>query len=88
MHNFAIGGDDCQSEYVILHRAVSDCAGAGGARRRHAAEGGIGTRVNREMQFRPDVGEMRVELQARDTGLDGGIPVAFADVEDVIHVFE
>ena len=40
------------------------------------------------MQLRAAVGEVRIELQTRDTGLDGSISVALADAEDVIHIFQ
>ena len=60
----AVGQHHGQAQHVLLHRAVADGVGARRAGRGHAAEGGVGARVDREEQA--GVAQMRVELLAGD----------------------
>ena len=46
----AVGHHGGQRQHVVAHRAVAHGIGARGARRRHAAEAGIGAGIDREEQ--------------------------------------
>ena len=48
--HLAIGEHDLQRQHVVPHGAVAHRIGARGARRRHAAERGVGAGIDREEQ--------------------------------------
>jgi hypothetical protein len=77
--DLAAGGDHGQAEHVLAHRAVAHRVGAAGARGRHAAEAGVGARVDREEQAL--VADLAVELLARDAGLHGDRQVLGVDAQ-------
>ena len=74
------------AEHVLAHRAVAHGVGAGGARRGHAAERGIGAGIDREEEA--GVAEMLVELLARDAGLHGDVEILDADAQHLVHLRE
>ena len=80
----AVGHDHGQAQHVLLHRAVADGVGAGRSRRGHAADGGVGTRVDREEQA--GVAQVRVELLAGDPRLHGGVQVLGMHRQDLVHL--
>ena len=82
----AVGQHHFQREHVVLHRAVAHRIGAGGARRRHAAERGVGARIDRKEQAL--VAQIFVELLARDAGLDHAVEILGMNGEHAVHVAE
>ena len=82
----AVGEHHFERQHVVLHGAVAHRVGAGAARRRHAAERGVGAGIDREEQAL--VAQMLVELLARDAGLDHAVEVLGMDGEHPVHVAE
>ena len=82
----AIGQHGRDPDHILAHRAVANRVGAGGARRRHAAEAGIGPGIDREEQAL--VAQMAVQLHAGDAGLDRAIQVLRIDRQDRVHPAE
>ena len=80
----AVGEHDRQRQHVLPHRPVSHRVGARGARRRHAAERGVGAGIDREEQA--GVAQVFVELLARDARLDGGVEVLGVDPQHAVHL--
>ncbi len=79
----AISEDDGEPQDRFSHRAVADRGGARCTRRRHAAERGVGARIEVEDQSRR--AEVLLELLASDAGLDGRVEIVGADAQDVVH---
>ena len=73
-----------QRQHIVAHRAVAHRVGAGGARRRHAAERGVGAGIDREEQAL--VAQMLVERLAGDAGLDHAVEILGIDREHAVHV--
>mmetsp|Transcript_38100 Transcript_38100/g.113834 ORF Transcript_38100/g.113834 Transcript_38100/m.113834 type:complete len:387 (+) Transcript_38100:515-1675(+) len=68
-----VGEDDLQSQYVLSHRAVFDRGGSRRSARDHAAEGGVGARIDHERHA--GVTEGFVERPAGDPGADVNVRV-------------
>ncbi len=79
-----VGQHHFQRQHVLAHRAVAHRVGSGGARRRHAAQGGVGARVYREEQA--GVLDVFVELLARDAGLHHRVEVLLVHREHLVHL--
>ena len=87
LHHRAVAHHGRDVQHVLAHGAVTQRRGAGGARGRHAADGGfLGAGVDREEQ--PHVAQVVVELLARDAGLHHGVKVAFIHCDDAVHARE
>ena len=84
--DFALRGDDFKRQHVVLHRAVAYRIGARGARRDHAADGGVGARVDGEEQSR--VAQVLVQRLAGDAGLDHAIEILRMDRDNSVHLRE
>ena len=83
----AVGHHRGQVEHVLAHGAVAHGRGAGGARRRHAADGRLlGAGVDREEQA--EIAQVVVELLARHAGLHHAVEVALVDGEHAVHARE
>ena len=83
----AVGHHRRDVEHVLAHGAVAHGGGAGGARRRHAADGRLlGAGIDGEEQ--PEVAQVVVELLARYAGLDHGVEVALVDGQHPVHARE
>ena len=83
-HDPAVGQHHGQAQHILAHRAVAHRVGAGGAGRRHAAERGVGARIDRKEQ--PGVAQMLVQLLAGHPGLDRGVEILGADPHDPVHL--
>ena len=82
----AVGEHDLEREHVGAHAAVADGRRPARVRPRHAAEGRVRARVDREEEpVRP---RRLLELRARDAGLHRGGEVVGADREDAVHARE
>src|SRR5579872_5626340 len=57
--------------------------GAGGAGRRHAADRGVGARIDRKEQAR--VAQVLVERLSRDARLDDAIEILGVNFDDAVH---
>ena len=79
----ALGGHDAERQHVVLHRAVAHRVGAGGARRRHAADRGVGAGIDGKEQA--GVAQMVVERLAGHAGLDDAVEVLGVDGEHAVH---
>ena len=82
--HLALRGHDGQAEHVLAHGAVAHRIGPGGASGRHAAERGVGARVDREKQA--GVLDVFVELLAGHTGLHRAGEVFGIDRQHTIHL--
>ena len=82
--DLAVGEHGVERQHVVLHGAVAHRIGARGARRRHAAERGVGAGIDREEQAL--VAQLLVELLAGDAGLDHAVEVLGMDGEHAVHV--
>ena len=82
----SVGDDHAERQHEVLHRAVAHRIGAGGAGRGHAAERGVGARIDREEE--PAVAQVLVELLAGDAGLDDAIEIFGVDGENIVHARE
>ena len=80
----AVGEHHRQRKHVLAHGAVAHRVGAGRARRGHAAEGGVGARIDREEQAL--VADEGVQFLARHARLHGDVEVFRADAQDLVHV--
>ena len=78
-HDAPVGRDDGQAEDVLAHGAVAHGVGARCARRGHAADGGVGTGVDRKEQ--PGALELGVHLFSRDPGLHAAVEVGGIDLQ-------
>ncbi len=78
-----VGRDDLQRHDVLAHGAVAHGVGAGGAGGRHAAQAGVGPRVDGEEQAGFPQGF--VELLAGHAGLDRGREVLGVHGHDPVH---
>ena len=85
-HQLAIRQHDLQRQHVVLHGAVAHGIGAGAARRRHAAERGVGAGIDREEQAL--VAQVLVERLAGDAGLDHAVEVLGMHRQHPVHVAE
>ena len=85
-HHLAVGEHGFERQHVVLHGAVAHRIGARGARRRHAAERGVGAGIDRKKQAA--VAQMLVERLARHAGLDDAIEVLGVHREHAVHVAE
>ncbi len=75
--------DHAERQHDIFHRAVAHCIGARGAGRRHAAERGVGARINGKEE--PAVAQVLVELLAGDPRFDDAVEIVRVDGENIIH---
>ena len=82
-HERSVRGDDAERQDELLHRAVAHRVGARGAGRGHAAERGVGARIDREEQAA--VAQMLVELLAGDAGLDDAVEILGVDRDNRVH---
>ena len=80
----AVGQDNRQSEHVLAHRAIADGRRSRCACGRHAADGGVGSGIDREHQ--PGVAQGFLQLKPRDARFDGGVEIRHADAHHAIHV--
>jgi hypothetical protein len=80
----AVGQHYLERQHVLAHRAVAHGVGARGARRRHAAERGVGARIDREEEAR--VLDELVELLARHAGLHHGVEVRLVHRQHLVHL--
>ena len=81
--DLAAGSDDLEREHVLAHGAVAHRVRARRARGAHAADGGVGARVDREEQaLAPD---RLVDGLARHAGLHRHREVLGVDREHVVH---
>ena len=83
MHHAAVGQHDGEAEHVVAHGAVAHRGRAGRARGGHAAQRGVGARVDGKEQAR--ILDVRGELLARHAGLDAHVHVFGADFEHAVH---
>ena len=81
--DFAIRGHHAQRDHILLHRAITHRIGAGRAGRDHAAERGVGTRINREEQAL--VAQVQVELLARHARLHHAVKILGMHRDNCIH---
>ncbi len=81
--HLAVGGDHGQAQHVLAHGAVAHGVGAAGARRRHAAQRGVGAGVDREEQA--GVAQMGVQRLARHAGLDPAVEIGGVDLEHPVE---
>jgi hypothetical protein len=72
-----------QRQHIVLHRAITNRIGAGGTRRRHTANGGIGPRIDREEQAH--VAQVLVQLLAGHTRLKHHIQILCMHGDDALH---
>ena len=87
LHHRAVGHHGGEVRDVLAHGAVAHRVGAGGARRGHAADGGLlGARIDGKEQAQ--VAQVVVELLARDAGLHHAIEIALVDGEHPVHARE
>ena len=84
--HLAVGQHDFERDDVVLHGAVAHRVGAGAARRRHAAERGVGAGIDREEQAA--VAQVLVERLAGDAGLDHAVEILGVHLEHLVHVAE
>jgi hypothetical protein len=82
--NTAVREHDRQRQNVLAHGAVSHRGRAGGSRRGHAPDGGVGARIDREHEA--GVPQRLRELQARHAGLYRDVEILHADTQDPIHL--
>ena len=82
----AVGKDRGEAEHGIAHGAVAHGVGAGGARRRHAAEARIGAGIDREEET--EIAQVIVEGFAGDAGLHHAIEVSLMHGKDAVHAGE
>ena len=82
-HDLAAGGDDRERQHVLAHGPVAHRGRAARACRGHAAERGVGTRIDREEDT--VFAQALLELPARDTRLDRRVEVLGAHGNDAIH---
>ena len=80
----AVGEDDGQAEDVLAHRAVANRGRAGGARRGHAAERGVGAGIDGEHEA--GVAQGLGQLQAGDAGFHRGVEILGADAQHAVHL--
>ena len=85
-HHLAVRHHHFERQHVVLHRAVAHRVGAGAARRRHAAERGVGAGIDREEQAL--VAQIFVERLAGDAGLDHAVEVLGVHRQHLVHVAE
>ena len=82
----AVGEHGFERQHIVLHGAVAHRVGARRARRRHAAERGVGAGIDRKEQAL--VAQIFVELLARDARLDHAIEIFGMDRENAVHVLQ
>ena len=85
-HERSVGDHHAERQHEVLHRAVAHCIGARGAGRGHAAERGVGARIDGKEE--PAVAQVLVELLAGDAGFDDAVEIVGVDGENVVHARE
>ena len=85
-HHLAVRHHHLERQHVVLHGAVAHRVGARAARRRHAAERGVGAGVDREEHAL--VAQMFVERLAGDARLDHAVEILGVHGEHPVHVAE
>ena len=85
-HQLAVGHHHLHRQHVVLHGAVAHRVGARAARRRHAAERGVGAGVDGKEQAL--VAQLLVERLAGDAGLDHAIEILGVHRQHLVHVAE
>ena len=79
----AVGGDHGEAEHVLAHGAVAHRVGPARPGRCHAADRGVGARIDREKQA--GIAQIFVELLARHAGLDAAVQVLGVDLQHRVH---
>ena len=85
-HQLAVGHHHLQRQHIVLHGAVAHRIGARAARRRHAAERGVGAGIDGKEQAL--VAQVLVERLAGDAGLDHAIEILGVHGQHLVHVAE
>ena len=85
-HQLAVRHHYFQRQHVVLHGAVAHRVGARAARRRHAAERGVGAGIDGKEQAL--VAQLFVERLAGDAGLDHAVEIFRVHRQDPVHVAE
>ena len=83
LDDLAAGEHHRQTQHVVAHGAVAHRIGPGSARRHHAADGRLCTRIDWEEQTL--VAQVGVELLAHDARLDHAIQVRSVHRDDTGH---
>ena len=83
LDDLAVGHDHGEAKDRILHGAVANRIGAGGARCRHPADGSVSTGIDGKEQ--PLVAQVLVQLLAGDPCLDGAVEILLVDRQDAFH---
>ncbi len=82
--DLAVAAHHLQRHDVVAHGAVAHRIGARRARRRHAADRGIGAGIDRKEQ--PLVAQLLVQQLAGDAGLDDAVEIFGMHGEQPVHV--
>ena len=82
----AVGGDGRDRQHIVLHRAVANGIGSGSPRRRHAADRGIRTGIDRKEET--GIAEIDIQLFARNARLDGAVEIFGVYFKNPVHPAE
>ena len=79
----AVGQHDLERQHILRHGTITHRIGTRSPRRGHAAQAGIGARIDREKEA--GVAQMRIQRLARDAGLDRHIHIGAVQRKDPLH---